>query len=150
MQALTARVRLAAYGFAPLAPLVWMASHLARAPEGYSRAPSGFFVFRIGKYALLIIVAIFVVEACSALIFDYLLAVRRKTEAPQILRSLSQSMIYVSLFFVFLPPPPLSGRRNPLALYSGDERSLCVSCSARTLDDVPGILRALHRKILDR
>jgi small-conductance mechanosensitive channel/CRP-like cAMP-binding protein len=103
MQALIARVRLAAYMFAPLAPLVWLASHLARAPEGHSRAPSGFFVFRIGKYALLIVVAIFVVEACSAVIFDYLFAVRRKTETPQILRSLSRSIIYLSLFFVFLP-----------------------------------------------
>jgi small-conductance mechanosensitive channel/CRP-like cAMP-binding protein len=103
MRALTSRVRFAAYLLIPLIPLVWGASLFLSIPEGHLRSPQSALTVQVGKYFLLAVVAIFAVEACSAFIFDYLFAVRRKTEVPQILRSLSRSVVYGSLLLIFLP-----------------------------------------------
>jgi small-conductance mechanosensitive channel/CRP-like cAMP-binding protein len=104
MRALTARVRLAAYLLVPLIPLVWGAYLFLGIPEGYMHSPEGDTIFRTETSLLFAVTLFLVVEACSAFIFDYFFAVRRKTEVPQILRSLLRGIVYGSLVLVFLPP----------------------------------------------
>lgn len=67
------------------------------------RSPQGAVILRTGTYLLFAVTVLFVVEACSAFIFDYVFAVRRTTEVPQILRSLSRGVVYGSLVLIFLP-----------------------------------------------
>lgn len=103
MQVLTARVRLVSYLLIPLAPLVWGTTLLLGVPDGHFRLPQSALVIHTEHYLLLILIAILMVEACSAFVFDYLFVVRRKAEVPQILRSLSRIVVYISLFLIFLP-----------------------------------------------
>lgn len=103
LRALTVRVRFAAYLLVPLIPLVWGAYLFLDIPDGHMRSPQGAAILRTGTFLLSATTALLVVEACSAVIFDYFFAVRRKTEVPQILRSLSRGVVYGSLILIFLP-----------------------------------------------
>jgi len=99
--ALTARVRLWAYLLIPLFTAFWSLQKLAGLPNA-AWHPSGN-ILAISESALLIVLAISAVEACSGLVFDYLLAIRRHTMVPVIVRSLTRGIVYTALFFFFLP-----------------------------------------------
>src|SRR5690349_4124609 len=80
LQALTARVRLWAYLLVPLVPLAW----LSRRPPPFLRelSPSLVSTFMVFPYVVGVVFAIGIVEAISAVVFDYLFAVRQRADIP--------------------------------------------------------------------
>lgn len=101
MQALTVRIRLWTYVLILLVPVVWLISELRHAPQEYIRVSEH--IFQVAQYALRIVAVVLLIEACSGLVFDWLLVARRHTEVPQILRSLARGVVYTLLFFLVLP-----------------------------------------------
>jgi small-conductance mechanosensitive channel/CRP-like cAMP-binding protein len=100
-QTLTSHIRPYAYPLIPLMTLAWVMYQLLRLPQDYLHPPESVLWFL--DSVVLVILGVLLVEACGVFVFDYLFAVRRKTEVPHILRSLARGVVYVSLFFFFFP-----------------------------------------------
>ena len=98
---LTERVRVWAYLLIPLVPFAWGLRQPAFAVQESARFAENLRWF--AEFAFLLVLGIFLVEASSVLVFDYLFAIRRRIDVPQILRSLARSIVYVLLFFFFFP-----------------------------------------------
>jgi small-conductance mechanosensitive channel/CRP-like cAMP-binding protein len=98
---LTERVRVWVYLLIPLVPIAWGLRQLAFVSQQPLRFLENLRWF--DELLLLVVLGIFLVEASSILVFDYLFVVRRRIDVPQILRSLARGIVYVLLFFFFFP-----------------------------------------------
>lgn len=101
MRALVGRVRLPVYLLIPLVTLVWVLRQLAHFPSSHFQPPES--ILWVSEYAQFAGLTVLVVEVCDAFVFDYLFAVRHKTEVPHILHSLARGIVYVALFLFLLP-----------------------------------------------
>lgn len=101
VHALTARLRPWVYVLIPVITVTWIfhrLQHVAQPPPGLQE-----YLLPIADTTILVLSSILVVEACSTLLFDYLFALRRKTDVPPILRSLARSVVYMSVALLLLP-----------------------------------------------
>lgn len=101
IRTLTARLRPWVYGLIPVTTLTWILhqlSHSSSPPPGLQE-----YFLPFVDTVILVLGSILVVEACSALLFDYLLAVRRQADVPPILRSLARSLVYIGVGLFLLP-----------------------------------------------
>ncbi|MSQ47418.1 MAG: mechanosensitive ion channel [Deltaproteobacteria bacterium] len=101
VRALTKRTRLSAYVLVPLLTLLWIVRQVLPPLLGPSSMLATFTQFT--EYALSTVLVLFVVESCSAFIFDYVLAVRYSTIVPDILRAVARGIVYTALFLFLLP-----------------------------------------------
>lgn len=101
LQTLTTRIRFWLYILVPLLPIAWALTQLELLPTRSLHPPAS--ILRSVDYLLLVILAVAIVEAVSAFVFDYLFAVRRNTPIPQIVQSLVRSIVYLLLFLFLLP-----------------------------------------------
>lgn len=100
-QALKQRIRLWAYLLIPIVTFWWFVHRVVPSQQDHLRHSETLLL--IAEYLLLTVLSIFVIEAVSAFIFDYVFAVRRKTDVPHILRSLAHSVVYALLLLTILP-----------------------------------------------
>ncbi|MCS6859054.1 MAG: mechanosensitive ion channel family protein [Abditibacteriales bacterium] len=100
-QALRQRIRLWVYLLIPLVTFWWFVHRLIPTAQDYLRHKEGMVL--IAEYLLLTVLSVLVIEATSAFVFDYIFAVRRKTEVPHILRSLAHGVVYTLLLLALLP-----------------------------------------------
>lgn len=101
VRTLTTHLRLWVYVLIPVITFTWIVhqlNHAAPPPPGLRE-----YVIPVVDTAILVLSAILVVEACSALFFDYLLTIQRKADVPPILRSLARSIVYISVGLFLLP-----------------------------------------------